>query len=294
MRVRLSEYFSSGIGNKRFKELVEEFQVRDFAVSLIPGRCGSTLLSSMCSRYGFGRGNENFNEAEPEILGKIAGSDEFDIFLSRVFQDSVLNHRFYFQLTPHRLVDLFKLVPADCFENIKATCLFRRNVFAQALSYYNALRTGIWHTIQDAQTPTEQDRDGEFNPIAVLNWVWRLLRIELQSRKACQEISSHSLVLYYEDLVASPIETLSTFLAFHGVPVESGKLEQSVDQDKGPLKIVRQDYAEQYLRLRSVFPMMDHFVAERLERGANPALSSEIIKALPPDAVPSVGIQVKK
>jgi hypothetical protein len=276
-----SEYFSVGL--ESFDSLVlllADHGVRQTSISIITGRSGTTLLSHICKSYGFGVGEEPFNERLEEDYVQSRG--DFSAFLSELLDANVINGNFYFHITPTRFRSLSTLVPINYWKELGAavSLVFRRNVFAQAISFCNALRTGVWHVNQPAVSGNGRAYDG----LWALEWVQTILNDEIEARRLASQIKDGAVpILYYEDLVTATFESVVAFLAAHRVQIDAERVQQAIQTSRGaPSKIERVGYEAQYQELRSMFGSLDGWLIERIRSGSSDALCGNLIQALQP------------
>lgn len=259
--VSVADYFSSGVTLDRFRELCASTGVESIHVSIIPGRCGSTFLSHITKRVGFGQGDEVFNGWTEEKLKDWASCDQFDQFLTLLMQESVVDNRLYFQVDPWRLEALLPILPKDFgpFPNVtRYTILLRRNIVAQAISYFNANATGLWHSDQGIVETTSR---AMFTEQRIMYWIEHIHTME----KKIVEIFPEGMpdTYYYEDLVASPFETIALFLQRSDFAVRPIMIAEALKDESAPKKIIRDEYAIQYMSVINKYPWLRDALSER-------------------------------
>ena len=275
--VQISEYFSSGITSDRFREICIDAEVQSIHLSIISGRCGSTFLAHMTNCLGFGRGEEPFNEWPEEKLKSLAGKGEFDKFISKILKASVINNRFYFQIDPLRLATLRPIISTDNgpFPRVdNYTILLRRNILSQALSYYNAHATGLWHSNQNVSDPILKT---DFSEEDVLYWIRQIHAME----KSIWQMFPQKVpdIYYYEDLASSPFETVSLFLQRSGFKVRPILTANALQDSSAPKKIVRDEYAVQYMSVIDKYPWLRDVLMERTAgKIPSPLLEMNLLK----------------
>jgi hypothetical protein len=215
----------------------ESAGIQRAAVSVITGRCGSTFVGNICRQLGFGGGEETLNDL---ATGKVPPEDleSIRLLLARV----VVNGIFYHQTTYRRWQALAQVVPPDCL-GTTVTVIFRRNVVAQAISYVNAVETGIWHSNQvnakpNPMTESERIERGVF-------FVKQILAEEILIRQMWPDSS----VFFYEDIVVSPVETIERFLNVNEYHVDIDKIADAIDTGAATKKIVRDGYIDLYRKV---------------------------------------------
>ena len=276
-----SEYFSEGFQTvDDLARLLADEGVRTLSISIITGRSGTTLLSHICRSYGFGVGEEPFNERPEGEYKQTPG--EFAVFVSRLLHGNVIDGHFYFQITPARFRPLSTLIPIHYWKELGAavSLVFRRNVFAQAISFCNAVSSGVWHANQSPVGGNGRSFDG----IWALEWVRTVLNDEIEARRMASEIRDGATpILYYEDLIAATFESVAAFLSAHRVDVEPARLQQAIQSSRTVAsKVERSGYEAQYEELRRVFPYLDRWLIERIRSGSSDALCRNLIDALQP------------
>ncbi len=237
--LRLSDYFKKAKSGT-LQAVMDQTNTDLIFASIISGRCGSTYLSNICTRIGFGRGEEPFNEFPRELLERVAPDREISRFLEKMFNANNLNKNVYFQITPARINVLCEVISRkELLGKVEFfSLIFRRNIIAQAISYHNAIRTGLWHSNHSSQSDTEK----EFDPLEVLKWICNISAMEGEALSFVRD--RRVLMIFYEDLISAPFETLSLFLGYHNFEFESSRLSEILVGDSGPRKISRSGYDE--------------------------------------------------
>lgn len=199
-------------------------------------------------------------EAEPER--------RFDRFLQQIFSTSVVRGTVYVQITISRLKQLLKLVPIE--ELIKEVDLFtaikRRNILAQAISFHNAQRTGLWHTNAKLQTGSGEMSD----PRKILAWIREINDMEIQIKFLEKTLFIRT--FYYEDIVSSPFETILIFLRYHNYHVSSMNLKRILSAGDLPQKIKRKLTDIQYIDMVYHFPWLQSILIQRMNGLLDPEL----------------------
>lgn len=177
-----------------------------------------------------------------------------------MFNANNLNKNVYFQITPARINVLCEVISRkELLGKVEFfSLIFRRNIIAQAISYHNAIRTGLWHSNHSSQSDTEK----EFDPLEVLKWICNISAMEGEALSFVRD--RRVLMIFYEDLISAPFETLSLFLGYHNFEFESSRLSEILVGDSGPRKISRSGYDEDYQRLINQFPWLRDILATRL------------------------------
>ncbi len=248
---------SKGITKEEWHRLCAVYELTEICYSVITGRCGSTYLASMCRALGFGDGGEPLNDmAKTPALVSISA-------LEKVIQERARNGRWYFQLNLPRYKSLKKYLPV-LSNGQKPSIILRRDIFAQALSFSNAQATGLWHVVNEQEIKRVSP-----NQIEPTEWVHRISAQERQLIRMFPE----SLILYYEDIVAAPIESLVRFLGFHAYDVDLAKIEDVIQHAKTQ-KIIRDGYSTQYTEMIKNYP--DELVDTRLRSGFSLEFCSQL------------------
>ena len=232
-----------------FSEILARAGVQNVAWSLITGRCGSTYLASLTRAARFGSGSEPLND-----LTKTSAEKELPSYLEKTIRNSAINGRWYFQINWPRFEKLESLLPV--FEQ-EPSLVLRRNIFAQALSYWNAQKTGLWHEHSE-RTFLRQAKTPDLDPAG---WVRKISTYEV----AIKERFPNARTFYYEDIVASPTEMLHEFVRYHGAEIDPKNINWATTKEKATTrKIEREGYASQYAKLTAEFG--PDVVSRRLER----------------------------
>jgi LPS sulfotransferase NodH len=281
-----SEYFSGGFDNvDSLARLLADHGVRRTSITIITGRSGTTLLSHICKSYGFGMGEEPFNERPVDNYVQSRG--DFSVFVSQLLSANVIDGNFYFQITPARFRSLSTLVPIHYWREFgtAVSLVFRRNIFAQAISFCNALSTGVWHASQPAVSGNGRAYDG----LWALEWVRTILNDEIEARRLASQIRDGAVpILYYEDLVTATFESVIAFLSAHRVDVDAARVQDAIQTSLATAsKIERSGYVAQYQELRRMFTYADGWLIERIRSGSSDALCRNLIDALEPVLGPS-------
>ena len=259
--VKIFEYFRSGITLQHFQDICVRSSVKSIHVSIVTGRCGSSLLSDITRRAGFGKGEEPFNEWPEEVLRQLATPDQFDQFLLAVMDANVIDNRLYFQIDPIRLQSLSRLLPVEggLFPKVsRYTVILRRDIVAQALSYFYAATSGVWHSNQEKYPTTSH---AAFSERRILYWIEHIHQME----RSIAEMFPGRMpdIYFYEDLVANPFETVTHFLRRSGFSVSPGETLNALSGDSAPQKIIRDNYAIHYASVIDEYPWLLDALAER-------------------------------
>jgi len=211
--------------------------------TLIPGRCGSTLLASLVSQLGCcGRGNELFNERAANRWGNRAATAHG--FLEEVLTRQQLGGVFWLQAAPHRFDHLLSGFDTGIAASWRLSAILRRDIVAQAISYVYAVRSGIWHSFSPGHAPGAAIAlagDVEAAADEVLDWVERIIVMETRIRDLLQQQQGPApLVLFYEDIVRDPEGAVRRFCHDAGVapPVRPDPFKETVS------RLVKPDAAE--------------------------------------------------
>ena len=242
-------------------------------VSVITGRCGSTFVADICSRIGFGFGEELFNEQPLSMFETQAPDRNFVYFLTQIFAANVVNGTLYFQITPTRLALLRQLIPGPDFDEQTdvVTLISRRNILSQAISFHNAVRTGLWHTNRVPQEGSGAD----FDPKTVLAWIRDISEMEKGLFNFVFDAKPKH--FFYEDIISSPYETISLFLGAHRHRVRPIELTRTFIETSISKKISRDGFNLQYSQMLNNFPWINKILLERMEN-----------KILPQDTISTI------
>lgn len=270
------DYFSSPLTLEQFRNVCAQSNTRDLHLMLITGRCGSSFLSHIATNVGFGKGEETFNEWPEEDLRSLATPQEFEKFLLVAMQLAAMGGRFYFQIDPLRLQRLSPLLPPGCglFPDVASyTVLLRRDIVAQAISYFNAVTSGRWHSTQEGANPLTTMG---FSPRQILYWIEHIHRTE----ETIVGMFPGGLpdTYYYEDLNSAPFETILRFLQRSGFSIDSRLIHEALSDEARPKKLVYDTYPDQYASVLASYPWLMDALMER-SRGSIPAPT--LVRMLP-------------
>lgn len=277
-----SEYFLQGFSSEaHFREVLQEAGVSQVAITIITGRCGSSLLAEISTFCGFGTGSEIFFELPRSTFVEIAAPDNPSDYVAKLIRFEQRNGILSFQITPQRLRPFDQIVPLEFLRSFGAvpSIVFRRNIFAQAISYFNAIATGLWHSTGQFVAPNHDLSDSQA-VTAILLWVLRICAGEIEAMQLARDLGADfPTPFYYEDIASATYETALAFFDLNRFPVDSGRLADAVGSATHS-KINRARYKDQYQALRSAFPALDGFVRRRISLGYDFKLVKEIEEAV--------------
>jgi hypothetical protein len=259
------EYFSSRITLNDVEDL-RQLAPNGVHASLITGRCGSTLFAAMCRNARFGVGDEPFIEREYDAYADFSPAEVL-LFLRQSMEEGSRGGRFYFQVNPQRYHALRYLFVDDGLVRFidRFSIILRRNIVAQALSFATAAKSGVWHlysekdVVPDAPVVTDAE---------MAEWILHIHSQEAQSFSICAG-RARALVLFYEDIVAAPIETLELFLRDAGVGLAP---DVSTDMLMAGGTLKNPQSFDRYLQFMESYPVFHEILAERM-RGLIPTPS---------------------
>ena len=257
--------------------------ISDVSITLMPGRCGSTIIANYARNYGFGRGAELFNELSETMLRQETEGNTPQAYFNKVVESGSLNGRLYFQITPNRLKKLLSAASADSLRAMSptVTLILRRDVFAQALSFYNAVHSGIWHSRQqpfrgaasarlDWRKPLANLRSrlgrvvGQSRPVGtgeapeldrISKWVGQILRSERDAFTVMDMIGVRpAAILFYEDIATSPVAAMIAFLAANGQTADVARIVAAIEAKSNVTRLARPDAAAQYAAMSTSLP----------------------------------------
>jgi LPS sulfotransferase NodH len=220
-----------------YQRILSEVGVRRVCVSLIPGRCGSTLLGQLVAQWGCcGTGTEAFHERQEAQWRRFVTSDGF--YFASVVRREALGGIFWFQSTPLRHDYLLTMVAPTIPSTWRYSAILRRDVVAQAMSYVFAIGSGVWHSSSrryDPSTPIGLKEDLDLLAERVVHWIVELVAIEERIRQILDaRIDGPPLVLFYEDIVRDPQEAMLRFCRDAGSmpPVDAPPARQTLSRLK--------------------------------------------------------------
>lgn len=188
--------------------------------TLIPGRCGSTLLANLVTQWACcGQGNEVFNERPAERWR--ARAKTAHEFFGRALRTQQLGGVFWFQATPQRYDHLLSKLDPAISTTWRLSAILRADVVAQAMSYVYAIGSGIWHSFSTRYRPESPiDLPGDLDVMAdrVFMWAERIVAMEARIRAILERQPGPSpLVLFHEDIVREPQAAVRRFCHDAGV-----------------------------------------------------------------------------
>jgi hypothetical protein len=248
------------ISAAEWNDILTRAGVNEVCWSIITGRCGSTLLASLTAASRFGNGGEPLNDlAEGRVREPV------EEFVERTVRQRAINGRLYLQINWPRYEKIKEVVPMFQSE-APPSLIFRRNIFAQALSFWNAHTTGVWHNhagVLNEQRPVQPGLDPA-------GFVQRIARQEIAMVRRFPTAQ----IFYYEGIVSSPAETLLAFGLYHGATITPEKISAATSSERLMQKIARPGYVEQYVELLSQYPkeVVSRRIVEGFSMGANKSL----------------------
>jgi LPS sulfotransferase NodH len=207
-----------------YDAILADAGVRRVCVSLIPGRCGSTLLASLVAQLGCcGNGHEAFNERRASRWRRV-GETGRGYFAAAVREHS-LGGVFWFQITPQRHDQLLTNCAPSISRGWRYSVILRRDLVAQAMSLVYAIDTGIWHSSHPSYSPFSPLRlSGDLDLIAdrVFDWMAFIVTME---RRIVEILEAHDdgpwLTLFFEDIIRDQPLAVRQFCRAAGVDVPS-------------------------------------------------------------------------
>ncbi len=138
------------------------------------------------------------------------------------------------------------------FPDLRYVFLTRRDKVRQAVSYYKAIRTGVWFVIRDeaGEKPTGPANVPPFDFEAIDGWVTQLTQFDLSWRRYFQDLGVQPFEVVYEDFVgAYELTVLAILRALDlltpaGLKVGPPRLVKQADQ-------VSDEWVERYHALKA-------------------------------------------
>lgn len=205
-----------------FHALTAACETHTICVSLIPGRCGSTLLAGLVAQQACcGTGAEAFNERSVHDWRSVAGTAR--LFFTKVIRRQQAGGVFWFQATPPRYDHVVSGLDPAVPRTWRHSAILRRDIVNQALSYVYAVRSNVWHFVRhDADhepgTPVRLPNDPDELADHALLWIERIVSMEERIREIIEaQAAASPLVLWYEDIVRDPRAAVLRFCRAAGV-----------------------------------------------------------------------------
>jgi hypothetical protein len=259
-KISVAEIFEESCGQLDLKQIMRDAGVENLYISVITGRCGSTLIANFCDSYGFGQGREPFNERAKELFEKPNNWSNAHEYFVHQFANYKKGNNFYFQITPTRLMELSKLISLASISEVGTgvSKIFRRDVFSQALSYYNAVHTGLWHASKDKSRVVKTE--GKMTASEIVDIIWIRKRIslilsteQLMNSEIEKEIGC-STCFFYEDIVDNKFASFYRFLKGYGVEPDLDQLRNTVTSQGVVGKLERPNVQAQYYEMATKLP----------------------------------------
>jgi hypothetical protein len=255
------EYFEGRISLDDIAQL-KGLGIRHVFASLISGRCGSTFFASLCRNAGFGQGEEPFIEQPYEGYQDYT-TQEVRRYFDRSVVEGAVGDRYYFQISPQRYLALKHLFVETGLSQFisRFSMILRRNIVAQALSYAVAARSGIWHRYAEL---SDLSGDGVvITDLEIAEWIAHVYNLELQCFSICRA-QEQTLVLFYEDIIASPMESLALFVEDHGYSLPA---HVSLDEFSASATLRNPPNFTRYAAFMRSYPFFNQVLAGRMKGG---------------------------
>jgi LPS sulfotransferase NodH/glycosyltransferase involved in cell wall biosynthesis len=180
---------------------------KDYIIFFVP-RCGSTLLTDLILQTGqMGNPIEWFNPHSFAYINKLYGYDptNFDNYIHKLLTEQRSDNGVfgaeieYSQLNKFFAVD--KIWDYFDIDNTKIIFLNRKDKVKQAVSFYRAMNTGLWHS----RTPQTQpvNSDIKYDVHLLKNALTTIINLELNLEKFFIKYNISPLRLSYEYLLSS-------------------------------------------------------------------------------------------
>lgn len=263
--IDIAEYFRhQRLSPSDLEQIIADIGSPRICVSLVTGRCGSTYLSEIVSLYGrFGTGSEPLN---PFLVSTDdAPARELSPFLRRrLFERNLAGGIVYFQMAPREFRRLLRLLPDSFVETATVSSIRRRNIISQAISFAVATSSGLWHNYGLEELEHGPELNDDFIELAKSH-----VDNILESEVLIEEFRSHYGTrfvgnIFYEDIVSSPLETISSMMMMHGHTPAIGDLSRTIASEAGTKKIRYRSFPSAYERVLERFPDLWDLLRKRL------------------------------
>jgi LPS sulfotransferase NodH len=241
-----------------------------YFISTSPRTGGFLLAEGLQSTGIAGRPREYFDPLfEKQSRRDHANKPEFDFLesviaagttLNGVFGAKVLWHQFeHFLSTPRQIAGSmacgFELL-RRLFPDLRYVFLTRKDKVRQAVSYYRAIRTGVWWSIRasangNEQSLTQSAERPPFNFEQIDEWVTRLTQFETCWRHHFRRAGVRPFEIAYEDLVRAYESTVLEILGYLDIPMHAGllvappRLQKQADE-------LTEEWIDRYKRLKGL------------------------------------------
>jgi LPS sulfotransferase NodH len=223
----LNDVFSAYLGRDLplAEKVPQDARIPDlpsYAIVCAP-RCGSTFLTEMLASVGLGRPEEHLREREIAALSdlRIGDNDAASLFTDLLWKHQ-RNFIFGTKVVSHFLFDLKskitvpETVSALIRSNLRIIYLVRKDKVRQAISDFLANRVKIWHVRDEKSHIDLRNKHAkiEYSFDEILSRYKFMLNEDERLTKGIQGFEH--IVMFYEDLVAQPIISVTTAAEFLG------------------------------------------------------------------------------
>ena len=189
-------------------------------------RTGSTMLSSaLIATKAAGVPDEYFNDKILDGFGTPPALDRVSAQLAEARKRRTSpNGVFGMKLHAHQFKRIFAR-PEIAPEAIRFLRTFSRFVIvsrqdkvAQAMSFVQSQRTGVWNSVRDGDRGSSQYEFSEADAPEICRLIWRFKDDEVFWKTVCTKLKLSVLEIRYEDLASRPVEVVQDTCRFLGIP----------------------------------------------------------------------------
>jgi LPS sulfotransferase NodH len=183
---------------------------RRLYIIFIVARSGSTWLMDLADRASLGKPHEWFNEhlvhAADPVLGPRLAFVETDVqeYITKVMAECASDTAMGIEISHLQARLALDLLEAPLPEGVVFFYLRRRNILAQAISFYRSVTSGIFH-LYDSEPEKVSDLDAvPYDPDGIAFAARELMNTEIGFERLFRAASIRPRRFFYEDIVADP------------------------------------------------------------------------------------------
>lgn len=193
-----------------------------YAIFFTP-RSGSTYLGSLLGQLGLSEPIEFLSPGFMTWYNEANGPfPNFESYWSRVVGTSSANGFFGTEILwehlewTHNLADIERLFPVG---DTRFVFLRRRRLVNQVHSFVTAKVTGTWHRFVDGQVVEQAPDLEESSDELIFDYIRQFIATENRLQAFMKRQGIRPFILYYEDLLSDPLDTLFALTTHLGLPL---------------------------------------------------------------------------